>query len=340
MLFRVSSATKDANTLRAKSFYHSSSLAVAGLRLESRSELLLGPGVTAPLKDNSKTTRPARSSSPGSEQMEPKVIEYPIPLGNDKGGILHIFGEKISQKCVLYLGGFPDGVEPFTPMAKRLASNGCYFGVTCFPGYDFGRYNEPGSNYHRDGYRFKEVASAVREAASQLLGEYSKTDDGKHSECKNPDYTLILHDWGTVAGAVYANQVIADKELSISKGSLFTELAPNRIVFLDVLPGPARNMRDCTKHISPYTRREMICFLAYQGTFAWSFWWHRMSKMAGIMQYGIFAKLVKLAGLSPTRAIDNRMFFARITTKDRLSHMIYMMYREYLRYVCLQALLH
>ncbi|EJK61031.1 hypothetical protein THAOC_18539 [Thalassiosira oceanica] len=135
---------------------------------------------------------------------------------------------KSSQECILYVGGFPDGVEPFAPMAKRLASDGCFVGVTCFPGYDFGRYSEPGSNYLRDGYRFDEVVLAVREAASQLFGEYNKTGDEQQSKCKTPGYTLVLHDFGTVVGAMYANQVIADKELSMSK----RDHAPDRIVSL------------------------------------------------------------------------------------------------------------
>ena len=261
--------------------------------------------------------------------MEPKVIEYPIP-GNEKGGILHIFGEKTSQKCILYVGGFPDGVEPFTPMAKRLASNGCCVGVTCFPGFDFGRYNanKPGSNYRREGYRFEEVVLAVREAASQLFGEYNKTD-GKHFEYTNPSYTLILHDWGTVPGAMYANQVIADKELSISKRTLFTDHAPDRIVFLDVLLGPAPNMMDCTKHISRHTTREIVCYMAYRGAAALSFLSHRVSKPIGAITYLIFGTLVQLTGLSPTRAIDNDMVGARITSFGRLSHKIYMMYPYY-----------
>lgn len=256
--------------------------------------------------------------------MEPKVIEYPIP-GNDKGGILHVFGEKTeksSQECILYVGGFPDGVEPFAPMAKRLASDGCFVGVTCFPGYDFGRYSEPGSNYLRDGYRFDEVVLAVREAASQLFGEYNKTGDEQQSKCKTPGYTLVLHDFGTVVGAMYANQVIADKELSISK----RDHAPDRIVFLDVLLGPARNMMDCTKHLPPHTKREMRSYIAYRGTHAWSFLLHRLSKPIGVMAYGILGGFVMLSGLSPTRDIDNRMVSARIDSFDRLSHMIYMMY--------------
>ena len=189
--------------------------------------------------------------------MTPTVIHYPIP-GSEIGGLLHIHGKRTAKHVILYCGGFPDNVEPFAPIARRLAAStddgdcdGCFVGVTCWPGFDDESYRRLNfGDFRRGGFSFDEVACCIREAARQLFLDYRKVSGGEdHVPAKTdvddgPRFTVIFHDWGVLPGLIFVNR-------SIMEGNeYFSERPPDRVVLLDVLLSPHKSVTRF-KHLSP-----------------------------------------------------------------------------------------
>ena len=267
----------------------------------------------------------------------PTIIRYPIP-GNENGGLLHIYGSQNASNVILYCGGWPDSVQPFTPMAQRLAAStksdngtdnddGCFIGITCWPGFDYELYRHQSRGYKPEGYSFDEVTRCLQEAASQLFAEYNKnksnSDDGDSKSSnpkKKPQFTVIFHDFGVVTGLMFVNRAIEEK--------FFTEHKPDRVVLLDVLMNPHRKFdRAVTRDITSYTNRETLVYSAYRGTFACSF---AISQYLGstiaLLMLGIMNSFVKILGLEPTKRIDRRLLAER---KMNLHHMVYTFYPYY-----------
>ena len=264
--------------------------------------------------------------------MTPIIVRYPIP-GYECGGLLHIHGERTAKHVVLYCGGFPDSVEPFLPMAKRLAvsrgngdNDGCFVGVTCWPGFDDESYHRLNfRNFRREGFTFFDVTCCIREAAKQLFLEYNKTTGGvdfstKKDEGNKPQFTVIFHDWGVLPGMMFVNRSIMEGD------EYFSERTPDRVVLLDVLLGPHESQTRFN-HLSPYTIHELIVCLAYRGAAAYSFAMMRyISDSLGLATYAFLFALLKILRILPVRSIDETMLIERNTN---LYHLVYMCYPYY-----------
>mmetsp|Transcript_50701 Transcript_50701/g.108034 ORF Transcript_50701/g.108034 Transcript_50701/m.108034 type:complete len:374 (+) Transcript_50701:38-1159(+) len=264
--------------------------------------------------------------------MEPKILRYPIP-GNRHGGLLHIYGDRNSSNIVLYCGGYPDGVEPFAPLARRLAvasgsgsggdieeEDSCFVGITCWPGFDYESFRrDKFRSFRREGYGFEEVAGCIREAATRLFAEYDGKLTERDEEPKDPQFTTIFHDFGVVSGMMFVNRSIEEK--------FFFERKPDRVVLLDVLVGPHPKFDRPKGRVAPYTSRENLVYLAYRGRNAYSFAVSRwISETFGFIVYWILSSLIGMLGLEPTRRIDNVLLAER---RMDPYHMVYASYPYY-----------
>lgn len=259
----------------------------------------------------------------------PKVLNYPIP-GNPTGGILHIYGEPAAaQDVILYCGGFPDGLDPISDLAERLATPrdgqdvGCYVGVTCFPGFDNESFNEQKfAGFKKSGFTFDEVTCCVRDAADLLFEEHAKSVSSSKDDCTN--FILMTHDWGAVVGHLFINRAIEEPS--------FTQHKPDRVVMLDVLlrPNPYSNYREVLRGTDIYkpTRRDYLISLSYRTAFALSFAaLQYISETAGLILLAILKTIVfSILKLNPLHDFEGGHFRER--AKD-LKHFLYMMYPYY-----------
>ena len=272
---------------------------------------------------------------------DPRIVNYPIP-GNEGGGVLHIYGKPNARNVILYCGGFPDDHQPFTPLARLLATSedgidsedDCFVGITCFPGFDysiFGRTKFQG--FRRKGYSFEEVAICIREATNRLFLEYdnaheednkgTRMDDSSASienEIKKPQFTCIFHDWGVVPGLTFVNRAIEQE---------FTQHTPDRIVLLDVLTWPHPNYKDLPSQnevsypLQP-SNRDLLFSFSYRAALASGFFMLRyISELFGLITAGILYGIVFLLKLNPTLDIDNRLVGARDFNPFHLVYMFY-----------------
>ena len=263
--------------------------------------------------------------------MKPKVFHYPIP-GNPTGGILHIYGEPTPrQDLIFYCGGFPDGLEPFSNLAKRLATNrnetddrGCYVGVTCFPGFEYEMYKQ--KEFRRSGYSFDEVTCCIRDAIDILHREHAKGTAAAGDDNIMTTFTLITHDWGALIGHMYVNRSIEANSILFRK--------PERVVMLDVLLFPHRRsnyqevLNRLYKQLYIPTTREKLVVLTYRVAFAISFAMSvHMSETIGLITMGIMVTIVfKILKLNPLKSVDNAQM--NIKNMDP-KHFLYMMYPYY-----------
>lgn len=262
--------------------------------------------------------------------MKPEVVHYPIP-GNATGGILHIYGEPTAtQDIVLYCGGFPDGLEPISNLAERLAKthdgqdSGCYVGVTCFPGFDYESFNERKfTGFKKSGFTFDEVTCCVRDAADLLFKEHAKSASSSSDEYKTT-FTLMTHDWGAVIGHLFINRAIEERS--------FTQHKPDRLVMLDVLmfPHPKSNCKEVLKGSEVYipNARDHLFTISYRTAFAISFAMLQLfSETAGLIALGILSTIVfKILKLNPLSDVDSQHM--KRCMKDP-KHFLYMMYPYY-----------
>lgn len=260
----------------------------------------------------------------------PKVFNYPIP-GNPTGGILHIYGEPAaSQDVILYCGGFPDGLEPISDLAERLATTrdgqdrGCYVGVTCYPGFDNKSFNEQKyAGFKKSGFTFDEVTCCVRDAADLLFEEHEKSVSSSKDECTTR-FTLMTHDWGAIIGHLFINRAIEEPR--------FTQHKPDRLIMLDVLlrPHPNSNYREVLSGIEIYkpTRRDHLLSLSYRTAFAVSFAALKyISETVGLIVLAILHTVVFIIlKLNPLQDFDGE--HSKECLKD-LKHFLYMMYPYY-----------
>ena len=319
--------------------------------------------------------------------MKPTIIRYPIP-GNEGGGLLHIYGERKTASnnninhVILYCGGWPDGVEPFSHIASRLATSrgggssssvttnseeyqdGCFVGITCWPGFDTESYRRQQhqqqksllrGGFKREGYNFYQVSCCIREAAKHLFIEYYRryhnqqqqhdrstaTVDNKYSNMNNnlqtkPQFTVIFHDFGVLPGLMYVNQSIEendypyDNDFGDERNN--NRILPDRIVLLDVLLEPHGKFKtpDQIMQLSPYTTYELLVYLAYRGTFACAFAMLRFlhSEVIGLVTLWILYTLVILLGLAPLHPRSQDVKLLNQRRMDQF-HLIYTFYPYY-----------
>jgi pimeloyl-ACP methyl ester carboxylesterase len=263
---------------------------------------------------------------------EPRVITYPIPA-NDDGGLLHIYGGANAKNIIICCGGYPDDHKPFTPLARRLASEAdSLVGITCFPGFDLDSYSKSKFNgFKRTGYSFEEVCNCIREAVSRLFTEWKS----KSSEDISPKFTLILHDWGVVPGLMFANRTIEEQ---------YSLHVPNKIVLLDILTPPHKQYEDLPKQEDvQYSLRpsmyELLVCISYRFALAASFAVLRYaSDILGLISMALMFGLVHLLGLNPARTVDSTLIEKRAQeAKFPLAfyrHLVYMSYPYYYLFKC------
>ena len=128
-------------------------------------------------------------------EYPPLKVLYAI-AGDEKAGLMLVFGKKSAKRVALCCAGFPDDHSIFVPFASRLAEeNDTLVGIICIPGYD-DRPERPWTEHNKDGYSFDEMVSSFRDAAMKLLAETSE---------QNPTFTGIFHDWGVFPGLIFTN---------------------------------------------------------------------------------------------------------------------------------------
>jgi len=220
-----------------------------------------------------------------------EIVHYPIP-GDVKGGVLYVYGDSSAQNMALMVTGFPDDQKPFLPMASRLAKEtDTLVGVACLPGFD-DREDKPWTSHKKkrpDGYTFDDWAASLREAAKALRAEST-------SQTK-PKLTGIFHDWGVMAGIIWANRAISDGP----------DYSPDELVCFDVLANP-------TTEDEKLSFRQILINHYYQYMLAFGFVISRyMGDAFGTM--ALISALIPLLvlGISPTRKVDKE-------TRNQLGH--------------------
>jgi pimeloyl-ACP methyl ester carboxylesterase len=149
------------------------------------------------------------------------VLRHPLPK-MDSLGSLFVYGHRESKHLVIMCAGFPDNHSAFATLAYQLAQDcNCLVGVTCPPGYDDSISLEM---YPDAGFTFDDWPVAMREAV-KCLRSYSTHPNPE----KETTLTGVFHDWGVVAGGMYTNQCLEEKN---STTDIYT---PDRIVMIDVL---------------------------------------------------------------------------------------------------------
>merc|ERR1712146_626772 len=98
---------------------------------------------------------------------------------------------------------------------------GCLCGVSCFPGFDR---LEP---LTAEGFDWPHVAAHMLSAIDALLSR---------SSCNLSQVTLVLHDWGCVAGLWFAK---------VHPGKV------KRVALFDVGPTYSRSLKEKFKHAIP-----------------------------------------------------------------------------------------
>ena len=226
------------------------------------------------------------------DPVEPdKVVNYPIK-NDEKGGALHLYGNPNASLIAICCAGFPDDHSIFQPFASRLAKeSSCLVGVTCIPGYD-DRPDKPWTSHPPEGYTIQDMTSNVAEAVKALKQE---------STCKDAKLTGIFHDWGSIPGAIWSNQVLEEDDGSSKL---------DRLVYFDVLPEPRKDNADLPE-APPRTLFEFLARWLYFGIFAFSSVLHLyVAHVIALIFFGISISVLKIVGLICTREIDDK------TTKD------------------------
>lgn len=174
---------------------------------------------------------PEKFTMPKADAIVP-YMSYSTASGKENGALI-IFGDSSSPKMALLCAGFPDDHTIFLPFGKALSEQGILVGIMCLPGFDDRPEDGvPWESHPRGGFSFDETATAVREASKALkkFSTYPQT----------PEFTGIFHDWGVIAGTIWANRL----EKEAKDNGAENILRPHKIVFFDVLAFPSRNMPD------------------------------------------------------------------------------------------------
>jgi pimeloyl-ACP methyl ester carboxylesterase len=231
-----------------------------------------------------------------------RIINYPIP-GDESGGRLFLFGRSSSQRIIFFCAGYPDDHSAFSPLAARLAKEADAFcGVTCLAGYD-DCVEKPWASFRPQGYGFEEWVQALRTAAKTFR---------QASNCNDKVvFTTIFHDWGSLAGSLYTNRAIEEKD---------SLLVPDQIIYFDILPSRSHKNEPNRPQPQTHSLGHLVKENAYRITFALAFLlYHQLGKYIGML----VAKLgMLLLGVILT-AMDIRMDRFREMSPLRLVYMMF-----------------
>lgn len=218
-------------------------------------------------------------------------ISYATPSGQPNG-VLHVFGDASSSKIALLCAGFPDDHTIFLPFAEALSKHGIMAGVMCLPGYDDRPEDGiPFQSHPRKGFTFDETAKAVREASRSLR---------ETSIHENPEFIGIFHDWGVVAGTLWAERL--EKEAQDNPKIRM----PNKIVFFDVMGPPSSKMSNYIhpREVKSKSIHEKLSYL-YQFVFAISSMMQRCLPRIIAAAFAIFGYAVlTILRISPLKSSD------------------------------------
>ena len=203
-------------------------------------------------------------------------------------------------------------------MAKRLAAlpEVSAVGVIYMPGYDIARRLSSSAStsslswrdHPRSGYLFEECSTVVQYATSAL---YSL----EKIKNVNMTFTGIFHDWGTVAGILWANRVLKEEEaFTLSPSSNTSARRPDRLILFDVGAGLSsdtrimRSRKSLGKIIPALTRmiHQTICTVLYWFYFVTQFALQRWVSCYIASGVGGFLNLIlELTTRSPLRNVDH-----------------------------------
>lgn len=189
-----------------------------------------------------------------------------------------------------------------------------FVGVTTLPGY-----HGPIDQFKKEGFTYDEMEAAIREAAKMLKQQSTYEKEGNMEKKKTPLKTVgIFHDWGVAPGSMWANRLMEDDENRALKLVLFDVLLGPHPSYTGKIPPP----NECGK-ASFY---QNIIDISYKSVLGSGFLLQRY--LPGPLAKFIFAlemTLLSLFRLSPTLAIDQKVFEARKTPLE-LDRMMFMAY--------------
>jgi len=243
-----------------------------------------------------------------------KIVKYPVGKHDDNRGALYLYGDLSCEKLALCCAGYADDHIVFQPFANELSlkGDGVLVGVMCLPGYDDRPQDGASWTTHNpDGYTFDDWSNAVRDAVNALRKE--STFAGGVSNTK---FTGIFHDWGTIAGGIWMNRVLAEAEAAQARKNNNNEedneyFKPNNVVYFDVLWGPSKSTNQTelvptslSEVVSPSIKSN-ICRLLYRILLAKSFLLQRyISKYVAAVTFIVGFTILELLGLGPLFSFD------------------------------------
>lgn len=237
-----------------------------------------------------------------------EIVWYPT-VGEEKARLC-LFGNPSASQVVLLCAGFPDDTGSFSPFARGLADAGCYCGVTCLLGYEDCK-ELPWQKHRPEGHSFDEWALGVQMAAKTLKNK---------SKNKAAKLTGIFHDWGSVAGGMYAIQALEDP---LTK--------PDKVVFFDVMPLAVHpSMKPVPKQALPFI--DHVRLLTYRFIFAAAYvlqW--KVSRFLAKAYFVFAAIFLNVSQLNPGGALDDETIQANKLELDRLLYMMFPYYRLLVR---------
>ena len=236
-----------------------------------------------------------------------KVVNYPLK-NDEKGGALFLYGNPNSSQIAICCAGFPDDHSVFQAFASRLAKkNSCFVGVICFPGYD-DRPDKPWTSHPPKGYTFQDVIRNIAEAVKALKHESTCKDEAK--------LTAIFHDWGSVAGALWSNQVQEEEDGS-------SQL--DRLVYFNVFPEARKDTSDLPE-AAPKSFHEILArwlyFVIFPVTNALRV---HVAHVVAFFFHGTSMTLLKILGFHCVREFDLKMMAVSPVLKN-LPRLLMMMY--------------
>jgi len=237
-----------------------------------------------------------------------KMVKYPVGKHDDDRGALYLYGDPSCEKLAICCAGYADDHIVFQPFAQELSlkgSDGVFVGVMCLPGYDDRPQDGASWTTHNpDGYTFDDWSNAVRDAVKALRKE--STYAGGVSKTK---FTGIFHDWGTIAGTIWMNRVLAEATANNNKEDP-EYFKPNNVVYFDVLLGPSKSTNQTevvpksSDVIQPSTKSN-ICQWLYRVVLAKSFLLQRyISKYVAAVTFIVGFTVLELLGLGPLFPFD------------------------------------
>jgi len=256
---------------------------------------------------------------------------------DDNRGALYLYGDPSCEKLALCCAGYADDHIVFQSFANELSlkgDNGVFVGVMCLPGYDDRPQDGASWTTHNpDGYTFDDWSNAVRDAVNALRKE--STFAGGVSKTK---FTGIFHDWGTIAGGIWMNRVLAEAEAkdrnNNNNGEDNEYFKPKNVVYFDVLLSPSKSTNQTelvpsSSEVVFPSMKSNICRWLYRIVLANSFLLQRyISKYVAAVTFIVGFTLLELFGLGPLFPFDTKSI-EPLYNKNGPKSIFRMMYMAY-----------